>query len=379
MIFFLFAYFFIPLQLTMIETDISYWHGIAASFYLTSCIIFAIVRWFHVCQAPKDQRSYIWPDRKLQVIVYTMAILLLPYIINPTNPRAWTLWKLYFPGTYYFYIGVLLFCYFGTVKQWNSWKNASWVAAIIVSIAMVPLVLDAWIPGGMLKQNVTKIWENVVLFVSIYMMGYCGIAVWQVRRWIKETSEENYSNPDDFPEIYARRVWAIPVWITPLIWAATIFDNPSVMAACNILLALFNIILLLIAMPPWRRTDFVCETEEVPEELEESEWRDEQQQERSRKIAEEIEAFVRIGKGFLNPHLKIDNVVEHCSYSRTYVSRTFKTHYGGFSRYVNRLRLNYFDNYMKQHPDATKDAAAQESGFISYTAYYKVKDRLERE
>lgn len=77
--------------------------------------------------------------------------------------------------------------------------------------------------------------------------------------------------------------------------------------------------------------------------------------------------------------MRIDNVVEHCSYSRTYVSHVFKTHFGGFSRYVNTLRLKHYDQYMAQHPNATKEAAAQESGFISYVAYYKVKDRLERE
>jgi hypothetical protein len=46
---------------------------------------------------------------------------------------------------------------------------------------------------------------------------------------------------------------------------------------------------------------------------------------------------------------------------------------------VNTLRLEYYDRYLAQHPGATKDTAAQESGFISYIAYYKVKERLERE
>jgi AraC-like DNA-binding protein len=101
--------------------------------------------------------------------------------------------------------------------------------------------------------------------------------------------------------------------------------------------------------------------------------------ERAKKISEEIERFVKKGKGFLDPHLKIDNVVDHCSYSRTYVSHVFKTRYGGFSRYVNTLRLEYYDRYLAQHPSVTKDTAAQESGFISYIAYYKVKERLERE
>ena len=363
----------------MVHTDLLYWYGAAATFYLTSCLVFVILRWFHTCQAPKDKRSYLWPDRKLQVIIYTVAVVLIPYLLNPANPKAWTLWKLYFPGTYYFYIGALLFCYFGSVKQWNSWKTATWIAAIIMSIAMAPIVLDAWIPGGMLKPSFSRIWDKVVLVESLGMMAYCSLAVWQVRHWIRETRDENYSNPDDFPEMYARRVWLMPVWLTPLLWPGYLLDNPNVAAVCNIVLGLFNIILLLITMPPWRRMGVVSDPEEETGGQEEDDWRDEQAVERAKKISEEIERFVKKGKGFLDPHLKIDNVVDHCSYSRTYVSHVFKTRYGGFSRYVNTLRLEYYDRYLAQHPAATKDTAAQESGFISYIAYYKVKERLERE
>ena len=36
-----------------------------------------------------------------------------------------------------------------------------------------------------------------------------------------------------------------------------------------------------------------------------------------------------------------------------------------------------YDSYVAQHPNTTKDAAAQESGFTSYSAYYKAKERYE--
>jgi len=125
----------------------------------------------------------------------------------------------------------------------------------------------------------------------------------------------------------------------------------------------------------WRRQAFVPESAETA--TEESEPHDEQTEARTQKIAEEIEAFVRHERGFLNPHLRIEHVVAHCSYSRTYVSQVFRECFGGFSRYVNGLRLEYYDRYMEQHPNATKDAAAQESGFTSYTAYYKAKERYD--
>jgi len=51
----------------------------------------------------------------------------------------------------------------------------------------------------------------------------------------------------------------------------------------------------------------------------------------------------------------------------------FQKHFGGFSRYVNKLRLELYDRNMTSHPNAQKGSAAQESGFTSYNVYYKVK------
>ena len=356
-----------------------YLYGVSAAVYLTTCWVFAAVRWFHTCREPKEHHDYLFPDRKLLVVIYLCASVLLPYVLNPASPSAWMLWKSYFPGTYYFYGGALFFCFFGTVKRWERWRKTVHFASVITLAAMLPLVLNAWVPNGIMGADMTRIWYFVIAAVGVFMMGYCGVAMWQTLRWMRETRDENYSNPDDFPEMYARRVWLMPVWLTPLLWPGYLLDNPNVAAVCNIVLGLFNIILLLITMPPWRRMGVVSDPEEETGEQEEDDWRDEQAVERAKKISEEIERFVKKGKGFLDPHLKIDNVVDHCSYSRTYVSHVFKTRYGGFSRYVNTLRLEYYDRYLAQHPAATKDTAAQESGFISYIAYYKVKERLERE
>ena len=76
-----------------------YWFGLAMAAYVLSCWFFSTMRIFHTCQQPKEHRAYIWPDRKLQAIIYMMATCLLPYIFNPANPAAWQLAKSYFPAT----------------------------------------------------------------------------------------------------------------------------------------------------------------------------------------------------------------------------------------------------------------------------------------
>ena len=196
---------------------------------------------------------------------------------------------------------------------------------------------------------------------------------------MRETRDENYSNPDDFSMEFARRVWLLPMVMTLLVWPPFLFDSPALMAIMNLLLAVFNVVLLIFVLPAWRRQAIIIETEEPMEEMEEEVTVEATFEEREQKIIKEIERFVKDEKGYLDAHLKLENVVEQCSYSRSYVSKVFQKHLGGFSHYVNSLRLSHYVRYMDEHPQATKETAAQESGFTSYNAYYKAKERIEED
>ena len=354
-----------------------YYYGLAALMYVTTCWMFAVVRWFHTCRAPKERRPYIWPDRKLQCLLYSCATVLLPYVANPTDAAAWNLLKSYYPATYYFYCGVLLLCFFGSVKQWSQWKTVSWAAAIMVIGTMLVPVLNAWLPTGILSADGLRIWQYVVLVESIVMVVYVVLAMWQVKHWMNEARDANYSNPDDFPADYASRVWLFPVFLTPLIWPAYIFDSPRLMAIQNVLLAVSNVWLLITVMPVWRRKTILA----LPESdhlLENNDQTDADREEIIVQTAKEIEAYVRDQQAYLNPHLKIDDVVENCHYSRTNVSLTFQRRFGSFANYVNSLRLSYYDQYVEEHPSETKESAALAAGFSSYTAYYRAKQKMKR-
>ena len=354
-----------------------YYYGLAALMYLTTCWMFVAVRWFHTCRAPKERRRYIWPDRKLQCLLYCCATVLLPYVANPTDAAAWVLVKSYFPATYYFYCGVLLLCFFGTVKQWSQWKTASWVAAVMVIGTMLVPVLNAWLPTGILTANGLRIWQYVVMAESIVMVVYVALAMWQVKHWMDEARDANYSNPDDFPADYARRVWIFPIALTPLIWPAYIFDSPRLMAIQNVLLAVSNVCLLITVMPVWRRKAILA-LPEADQTQDSNEQTDTEREDFIEQTAVEIETYVRDQQAYLNPHLKIDDVIDHCQLGRSYVSQTFSRRFTSFAYYVNNLRLAHFDQYVADHPEETKEAAAVASGYSSYNSYYRAKQKMER-
>ena len=361
----------------MIYTDNIYWYGVTAAVYIVTCWVFSTIRGIHNCGTPKERREYIWPDRKMQVKIYLTGTVLLPYVLNPQSEAAWILMKSYFPCTYYFYCGSLIFCFFGSVKQWNTWKTTNIIACVITAVAMLPLVLNAWIPSGLFSPGVISAWSNVVIAVSILMVGYSGVAMWEVWKWMKLARDVNYSNPEDFPAEYARRMWMAPIILTPMLWPAYITDSQNVMAVMSVLLAIFNIVLLLNVMPVWRRAAILSDIDEedVDTSVDEN---DELAEERTERIAAEIEQFVMTEAAYLDSHLKLEQVVERCSFSRSYVSRVFMERFGSFSDYVNGLRIEYYEHYKSQHPNSTDEAAAEASGFTSYKAYARAKERLPR-
>lgn len=359
----------------MIDTNSYYWYGVTAVIYIVTCWMFSAVRAFHNCGTPKERRDYIWPDRKMQVGIYLTSIVLLPYVLNPHSEAAWLLMKTYFPCTYYYYCASLIFCFFGTVKQWKMWKTTNLIAGIITALAMLPFILHAWLPSGLLTPESIWICTVAAMTVCALMIIYCGVALWQVWVWMRVSRDVNYSNPDDFPMEYAHRMWFSPFVLTPFIWPAYIADSPKVMAIMCIPLAVFNVVLLLNVMPIWRRAAILSDIGDEEIAVEEN---SELAEERNSRIAAEIEQFVNTEAAYLDPHLKLEQVVERCSFSRIYVSRVLTERFGSFFNYVNGLRLDYFEHYMAQHPNSTKEAAAEASGFTSYKAYTNVKERLPR-
>ena len=240
---------------------------------------------------------------------------------------------------------------------------------------MFPLVLHAWLPSGLLTPNGVKVCNIILMVTSCLAMIYAGIAMWQVWKWMQLARDVNYSNPEDFPTEYAHRMWIAPIILTPFLWPGYITDSQTVMAWMCVPLALFNIALLLNVMPVWRRAAILSGIEEEEMEVE-LDAPAELAEERTNRIASEIDQFVNTEAAYLDPHLKLEQVVERCSFSRKYVTKVFIERYGGFADYVNGLRIDYYERYRTQHPNSTEEAAAEASGFTSYKAYAKAKERL---
>lgn len=377
------------------QTELIY--SIACTAYVVTCLMFAAVRWFHVCPGAKENKSYYYPDRKLLTLFYAVPIILLPYVLNPASHASWLLVKGYYPLTHFFYCAVLLFNYFGKVRQWRRWLSSGIAASVLVSIAAALLLAVSLMPECKINEAWEHTLNSIIIAVGLLMTIYCGAAVWQVWQWIHEYSTDNFSNIDDFPLPYARGVIVIPIIHALLIWPMVLLDSPKWLAAMQLLLAVFNIFFLISVLPSKRKgnpleqmiednreadNEEVLEqtlpTEEHPEIIEQrpKERQMDIPEQTRQKIADGIEKALVRQRLYLNPNLRLKEVVDVCGYSQAYVSRVLREQYGGFFDYVNILRCRHVDEYIARHPEVTKEEAIIKSGFKDRQNYYRIKKHL---
>ena len=247
------VYYKIGTQRMLSQTELIY--SIACTVYLTTCPMFAAVRWFHVCPTTKEQKDYYYPARRVITLFYLTGVVLVPYILAPQSSEAWLLAKGYLPLANFYFCAVLLFTYFGKMKRWRRWRMSGWVATVLTMSSVAVLLGIALWPGYHLTEATEQTLTMMVIAVGLLMTLYCALAIWQVVQWIREFNNDHYSNPDDFPKGFAQCVLFVPVIEAVLIWPMIILDSPAYVATAFLLLSVFNVAFLISILSPKREDD----------------------------------------------------------------------------------------------------------------------------
>lgn len=80
---------------------------------------------------------------------------------------------------------------------------------------------------------------------------------------------------------------------------------------------------------------------------------------------------------FLQPGVSLDLVAEKLQSNKTYISKMVNQTYGiGFPEVINILRVDYAQQYMKKHKDASQEEVARASGFLSASSFNTVFKRI---
>ena len=364
--------------------------GLAAAVFITAGLLVAAVRWFHMCPPYDRDPHYYYPGRPFVVAIYLNALLLIPYALHPESGDAWYLARIYFLPVTLSHFTVLIFSYFGVVMHWKKWLLPILLVGVPVSVALLAaFVLAVW-PGEQIGNTFSAAAADFILYVlGAIATGIVLAATAMVLYVTRRYDEDNYSNPEDLPVVSARR-WMVMIATGLLLcWVGVASNDRVVLAVVMLLMAASSAVFIITALHPNRNrpvedmavveatAKLGLEPDPEPEPGEE-----EQLYQRSLTLQKRLEILsavttvVEEQEAFLEPHLTLQELAERCGYNRSYVAGLIKSELGGFFTYVNQLRLQHVDTYMQEHPSATVEEAAEESGFASRKSYYTAKAKL---
>ena len=88
-------------------------------------------------------------------------------------------------------------------------------------------------------------------------------------------------------------------------------------------------------------------------------------------LTQRIEASMKEWNLYRNPDITIKDVAKELATNRLYVSRAINTSFGmSFTSYINRKRIEYAIQLMREHPNIALENVASESGFASKKAFF---------
>ena len=106
-------------------------------------------------------------------------------------------------------------------------------------------------------------------------------------------------------------------------------------------------------------------------------------QDRTVKVAEaldrlemQVREYICEKQKFLNPKLNKTELARELGTNRTYLTTVFSERLGSFYSFVNKQRVEFARQYIKEHPKATQQEIALNSGFGSVKSYTRAKQTL---
>jgi len=255
------------------------------------------------------------------------------------------------------------------LRQWI-WPMVG--LGIPIVLTLLTFFVLAIIPGEQIANPQLAFWADFfVILLGGASTSACLFSLWKVRKWSRRFDVDDYSNPMDFPVLFAQRVIALAITCLVILWIGALVNNRPFLCLVQVLMLIVSVLLVIYTLHPKRSRGI--------EDLNASQSNQKPMPARTAKaILSAIRKVVETNKGFLESHLTLNDVATRTGYNRTYVAAIIKSEYGGFFNYVNSLRLDYADEYKKQHPGASISELVAESGFGSRQTYYNIKDRLGR-
>ncbi len=348
--------------------------SVALAVFITSSVLVGVVRWGHQCKPYAKHKDYYFPAWKVIVSCSLSNLMLIPAVIFPKEADSILQFRMILMLASPYYCAAILFAYFGKVLGITWWRRPVVGLSFPFAVLSLAAIVFAVLPGRQLDGTFMRVFFGIAGSFSLIFLAIFLMALRMLHRALRSQSEENYSNPEDFPRRYAFRIRWIPMVYVSLCWVCTYIGTYEALSICALILAVLNAVFLLSALSPHRVMDIKrLEEDKRAEESTPTVGNDQKDE-----ILRTIRHCVEDEKAYLDSHLTLTTLSRSCGVNRTYISQVMNERLGGFFTYVNSCRLAYAAEFKSQHPEASVEDIATSSGFGSRQSYYNVRRQLEK-
>ena len=202
--------------------------------YILSGVFGAIIRWRHMCHPYSEQGDYFYPARRQVTFFYGAVVLQFPYVLCPSDPDAW------FAVLFFRYFRMNTICNIQDLNK-KALYNLLFILPFLLLIVMFFFVTFR---NGDVFTPYQKEWEyglgGISLLLSYGFMREC----WWLSRKLDNFNIQNYSNEDDFPYAFAKKVFRLPLIGFIIMWIVFLSESREIYMGVNILMAVFMVFFL---------------------------------------------------------------------------------------------------------------------------------------
>lgn len=326
-----------------------------------------ILKAFYRAEPYRDNYDNLFPSQKANAAIYLLQLFEIPYLLMLPNPKA-----LFYVNAF----SILIFSSLTVVmcdsyfflKRKRKWQFVRYFLPVMLLVSYLLLAAMEIIPT---TKDTYRVAFWIVTIVFLYYVTHLLLIRQKIRRSIRVVDEGVYSNSDDFPVRYARRIEWVPITICLLMFACFILNDPFVKMWRDLFFTFVNIWFLLYTLNPHRKgikrqEDREQMLEKVLLETGNNTAKYKLPEERCKEIESKLIELIEKEKLFLDSHLTLEQLSHRLGINRNYISETLSgSKHGSFYALINHYRLEYAQEMLRRDPTLKIEHVAFDSGFSS--------------
>lgn len=334
-----------------------------------------LLKRFYVPAPLKEKFDELYPAHRQVAALYLLQLFEVPYLINIGDPAA----LFYVNGT-----AVMFFAaYTYVIVKGYFFLDLFSVKRLFMF--MLPVIL-CWLALLLPVFGIvefTEIYKTVMFcIVSLLSASYIFFLLHfrnRIHSIIMRIDEDEYSNDEDFPLQFAKRVEWLPLSVCTLMYVCFLIDHPTAKLIRDVIFIVTNVWFVYYTLNPHRSTrfDLAKAMEEEESEQEEKAQHYRLTEKKCKDIETKMMGKLEEEKLYLAEHFTMSDLAKQMGVNKNYLTEVIsRSDYETFYNLINNLRVEYACVVIANNPQMKMEQVALESGFSSGSAFSQIFKRI---